>query len=147
MKFIVSPVTSASVTVDWKTNEINSWLLIYMWVSKDDLDSWKKKADKFIDKIWKIKIIHNLETDKIESSLESTNWEILLISNFTLYGRNKKWSSIDFCHSAPFKEAQKIYDYITEKLREKYNVKTWEFGWMMTIKSENTGPLNYIFEY
>jgi len=147
MKFIISPVTSASVTVNNNISSIKSWLLIYMWVSKEDLDLWQQKADKFIDKIWRLKIIHNEEDDKIDASLISTNGEILLISNFTLYGRNKKGSTIDFCHSASFDKAKEIYDYIVNKLSEKYSVKTWEFGWKMTIKSENHWPLNYVIEY
>lgn len=147
MKFIISPVNKASVTVNKNTQSINNWLLIYMWVSREDLEFWQEKADKFINKIWRLKIIYNIETDKIDASLEDISGEILLISNFTLYWRNKKWSTLDFCHSAPFDKAKEIYNYIASKLSEKYSVKTWEFGWKMVIKSENTGPLNYILEY
>jgi D-Tyr-tRNAtyr deacylase len=47
-------------------------------------------------------------------------WELLVISNFTLYGRNKKAWSVDFTHAAKADVALPIYDYLINELKNKW---------------------------
>jgi len=152
MKLIISPVQKAKITINHKQEKnIWKWLLIYVWISKQDCILEEKELNEKLDKI--ANKIENLqvfvwEDEKINTSLKDINWEVLLVSNFTLYGKNKKWNKIDFLDSWNFKDSKKIYDLLIEKLQAK-NIKlqTWEFGAYMEIESKNNGPLNYVLEW
>ena len=152
MKYIVTPVTQASVEImeTWETRSIGVWLLVYIWIWKVDI--WKMGSTDFLEKIVRklstSKLFHSEVTDKIDSSLLDISWEILLISNFTLYGSCEKWTKIDFWDGARFDESKTMYDTIVSTFQKNnISIKTWEFGAKMKIKSENLGPLNYIFEF
>lgn len=149
MRFLVQVVNNASVKIINKniTNSISKGLLIYVWIWVEDLQNFDLKIDKFVSKIWGLKIF-KWEDLKINNTLTSVKWEILLISNFTLFARNKKWTSIDYCHSAKSDVSKPIYDLIIEKLKEKwFKVKTWIFGEIMQVSSEVDWPLNFWLEY
>ncbi len=152
MKLIISIVEKAMVNIENKEkNEIWKWVLIYMWVSKQDcsLDetTLNEKLEKITRKICNLQLFV-WENDKINTSLKDINGEILLISNFTLYGKNKKWNKIDFLDSWDFQTSKKIYDLLIEKLiSENIVVKTWKFGAYMEVESKNLGPLNYVLEF
>lgn len=152
MKCIISPVTNASVKIieTWEIRSIWNWLLIYLWVSKSDNEKYESDDfwEKFCHKIVHCKLFHSEKTQKIDSSILDFWWEILLISNFTIYGNPHKWTKIDFWDSARFDDAKKIYEIAIWKLTEKnIVVKTGDFWAMMSIKSENLWPINYIFEF
>lgn len=152
MRCIVSPVESASVEIV-EMQEVRSiwkWLLIYVGVSQEDIaKSWAKEFfEKVVHKIAHTKLFHSEETQKIDTSLMDFHWEILCISNFTLYGNFNKWTKVDFWEWAKFQEAKIIYDHLCSLFTDQWiSLKTWEFWAKMRIKSENLGPLNYIFEY
>lgn len=72
----------------------------------------------------------------------------MLVSNFTLYGKNKKWNKIDFLDSWNFQKSKNIYDLLVEKLlQDNVKVQTGEFGAYMEVESKNNGPLNYVLEF
>jgi len=149
MRLIISPVEYASVKVNNKKRSIDKWLLVYVWISKSDcnlnLDDINKKVEKVANKLCNLKLF---SVDwKINASLKDINWQILIISNFTLYGKNKKWNKIDFLDSWDFSTSKKIYDLLVNKLKLLVNVKTWEFGEYMEVESKNNGPLNYVLEF
>lgn len=148
MRFIIQNVQEASVEIVWK-NVINSiwmWLLIYVWIWVEDIDSYKEKINRFVNKIWNLKLF-SLENWKIELSLKDVSWEILMISNFTLYWSQKKWTKIDYCKSAPFKNAKIIYLELIESIRVAWiKIKSWKFWWDMKIRSINNWPINFILE-
>ncbi|MDR0860275.1 MAG: D-aminoacyl-tRNA deacylase [Candidatus Peribacteria bacterium] len=77
----------------------------------------------------KLPTIRFLEGEKgINLSLNDIDGEILLISNFTVYGRNHKGTSMEFTGSAPFTEAKAIYEYfIEEALASGRKLQTGEF--------------------
>ena len=83
----------------------------------------------------------------INTSLQDINWEVLLVSNFTLYGRSTKWTKLDFVHSAPYREAEKIYNYFIQEARNNgWKLQTWEFGADMTVSITNIGPTTISME-
>jgi D-tyrosyl-tRNA(Tyr) deacylase len=80
--------------------------------------------------------------------LEDIGGELLIISNFTLYGRNKKGGSIDFCHAAPYDQAEEVYNYLVETLsKTTIPFQTGDFGAMMEVSSVNSGPVNMVLEW
>ncbi len=150
MKFLIQVVNHASVHIVEKniTNKIDKWLLIYVWVSREDVNDYSQKIDKFVNKIWSTKFFHNLETHKIDQSINDIHGQILLISNFTLYWSNKKGTKLDFTDSAWYEDANRIYDDLIEKIKQYWiQIKTWEFGAMMLVDSQNDWPINIILEY
>ncbi|MCF7834666.1 D-aminoacyl-tRNA deacylase [Candidatus Gracilibacteria bacterium] len=148
MRFLIQSVQSASVLIEKeaKYEEINRGILIYVAISNADLDDYQSKIAKFVSKITKTRCLKG-DDDEISQSLEDIKGEILLISNFTLYGNNKKGAKMSFTDSAPFGEANKIYDLLLEELKKTgFVVKSGIFGAMMDIKSQNIGPLNYVWD-
>lgn len=150
MKLLIQVVNQANVNIVEKNiiNKIGKWLLIYVWISTEDINNYTEKIDKFVNKIWSTKFFHNLETHKIDQSINDINGQILLISNFTLYWSNKKWTKLDFTDSAGYEDAKRIYEDLIIKIKQ-HNIKvqTWEFGAMMLVDSQNDGPINIILEY
>lgn len=155
MKLIIQNVSSASVKVlddYWdiqKEEKINNWVLIYFWVSKKttnlDFENATYKINKFVEKFFRMRWLKS-EDWRLDATLVDLNWEILVISNFTLYADNKKWTKMDFSASWEYGKAEKIYNYFVDKLKENFIVKTWEFGGMMEVESVNDGPVNYVIE-
>ncbi len=174
MKFIIQRVTSAQVYIQKTetTNAIGEGLLVYVWIHKDDVnEDRKEKVDKFVRRVDKLQLFDvpsppaPLPTTSLgEGSisldspfplkgrknawLRDIGWELLVISNFTLYGRNKKAGSVDFTHAAKAVDAEPIYDYLIQELVKKgLSIKTWEFGALMEVSSVLMGPLNLVLEW
>lgn len=150
MKFLIQRVTQARVTIqaDDITNSIGEWLLVYMGIHRDDVEhDWKEKVDRFVRRIDKLELFSTPEKKK-SLWLRDIDWELLVISNFTLYGRNKKAWSVDFTHAAGYDIANKIYDYCIDELQKKWlSVKTWIFGAQMEVSSVLDGPVNVVLEW
>jgi D-tyrosyl-tRNA(Tyr) deacylase len=150
MKFLIQRVSQASVYIHETntTNHINQWLLVYIWISVQDLqENRKEKIHKFVRRISKYDLFSS-EAKRKSLGLQAIWWELLIISNFTLYGRNKKSSSIDFCHAAPYDEAEHIYNFLIEQLLEAdIPHKTGAFGAMMDVSSVCNGPVNVVLEW
>ena len=152
MKFIITPVIHASVEIQGtkELREISLGLLIYVGIGNVDLERVSNTdfLEKIVQKIISAKLFHSEHTDKIDTSIQNNTWSILFISNFTLYWNCDKWTKIDFWDGARFTEAKPIYEKMVHLFQEKWiRIKTGEFGETMLIKSENLGPLNYVFEF
>lgn len=156
MKLLIQNVDSASVKVlnENKTvkkyEEIKKWILIYFWVSKlttnEEYDTYKIRIDKFVEKATRMRRLKN-EEGKLDATISDIVWEVLVISNFTLYGQNKKWTKMDFSASWAYEKAEIIYDYFLNKLKEFwFVVRAGEFWWMMKVESINDWPINYVLE-
>lgn len=147
MRFIVSVVDNATVKVAEQNYEagIETWLLIYVGIGKEDEENYQERIDKFVDKISTLKCFH--VDGKINSSIADVQWEILLISNFTLYGKSEKWQKLDFSQSADYATAEKIYNALFHTLAQKVSVKTWVFGGYMEVESLNVWPINLMLEF
>jgi D-tyrosyl-tRNA(Tyr) deacylase len=86
-------------------------------IHTDDLTNYPEKVEKIVTKLPNIKFLVGAD-DEIGASLEEIEGEVLLISNFTVYGRNHKGTKMDFVHSAPFQQAKQIYLYLVEKAEQ-----------------------------
>ena len=150
MRFIVSSVEFAKVDIldNNLSRSVWKWLLVYVWISKQDCEDKNidERIQKAVKKLTNLKLINDEQTDKISLSVKDINGEILLISNFTLYGRNKKGNKMDFLDSGWFSCSKRIYDKLLEELSKEVLLKTWEFGAKMKVYSENLWPLNYVLE-
>ena len=78
-------------------------------------------------------------------SVKDIKGELLIVSNFTIYGNTKKGRRPSYTDSARASEAQKIYNLFLQKLKNTdIKFETGEFGQYMKIVSENYGPVNLI---
>lgn len=148
MKCVIQRVSSATVHLPQlnESRSIGQGLLVYVWISKSFPSQAPETIEKFARKIAHLNIFSD-ETGKICRSLHDEWGELLLISNFTLYGRNKKWTQIDFGHAAPYQEAEKIYHQLVTALKtQDISVTTGEFGGYMRIESVVEWPVNLVWE-
>lgn len=148
MRCVVSVVDRAEVKIAEHSYEaaIGKWLLIYVGISKEDIDNYEEKISKFVEKISVLKCFH--VNGKIDSSIDDVHGSILLISNFTLYGRSEKGQKLDFSQSADYENAEKIYNALIDALRNKgLTVETGMFGSYMEVSSVNAGPINFLLDY
>ena len=87
------------------------------------------------------------ENDKINLSLDDVGGELLIVSQFTLYGNCRKGRRPEFLSAARPEIAIPMYEKFVEICREKgYHVETGEFGAYMEVESLNDGPFTLIVD-
>jgi D-aminoacyl-tRNA deacylase len=144
MRAVVQRVKNASVSVDGKLiNEIGTGLLVFAGFGKEDSE---KDMDYMIPKIAGLRVFPDAEK---ESSLSVTDikGEILLISQFTLYGDVKKGKRPSFTEAMEAEKAENLYNIMFQRMKnEGLQVKNGVFQAMMSVKLENWGPYTILLE-
>ncbi len=144
MKAVIQRVKRAKVTVDGKLiNEIGSGLLVYLGIGKE---STEKDIDTLVRKITEMRIYPDDEKEGV-FSVKDINGEILLISQFTLYGDVSKGRRPSFSEAMNASEARIIYEKTLRKFNEAgINTKGGVFQAIMDVESVNWGPYTIILE-
>ena len=139
MKFVIQRVSEASVTIDGKVNgEIGQGYVVLIGIGHEDT---KEDADKYLKKLLNLRIFSD-EDDKMNLSLRDVNGQLLLISQFTLYGNCKKGNRPSFVDAGKPDHAEALYDYIVEEARKEIDhVATGIFGADMKVSLVNDGPV------
>lgn len=144
MKLIIQRVKHAKMFVNniFKC-EINKGIVAYLGITHDDNI---KDINYCIDKLINLRIFDD-ENGKLNLSIQDIKGELLIVSNFTIYGNTKKGRRPDYLASAPASIAKEIYDLFLDSL-SKTNVPfgSGEFQQHMEIESINDGPINLIIE-
>lgn len=147
MKIILQKVDQASVSVDSKIiGKIDQGLLVYIGITHGDGD---EQMEYFINKILNLRLYDDPETGKsIDKSVLDLELELLVVSQFTLYGRVDQGRRPAFTDAASIQEAQVLYDRFVEKLREacELKVETGEFQAYMKVSSVNDGPFTLVID-
>jgi len=149
MRLLIQQVKSAILTIEEDNIRREIWrgIIIYLGIHDQDLTCYEEKIARIIKKIPLLKCL-SWEDWGITTCLNDINWEVLLVSNFTLYWRSLKGTKLDFVHSAPYKEAEKIYNYFIEEAKKAWwRIQTWEFWADMIVNSINEWPLNFVLDY
>lgn len=144
MRFVIQRVTHASVTVDNEIKgKIGKGFMVLIGVSKDDTDAI---ADKMVDKMCKMRIFED-ENGKTNLSLADVDGELLLISQFTLYANCKKGNRPSFIDAGAPDEANRLYEYIIDKCKERCPVvEKGVFGAYMDVELNNEGPFTIVLD-
>ena len=107
MRAVVQRVTYSSVEVDGEiVGEINKGFNVLLGISKEDTEEDMKYIK---DKIINLRVFSD-ENDKMNLSLLDIKGELLLISQFTLYGDARKGRRPNFMNALGGEEAKKFYD-------------------------------------
>ncbi len=145
MRLVIQRVSSASVTVDEKiVGKINQGFLVLLGINNSDT---KKDVDYLVKKLMNLRIFND-NNDKMNLSLQSVNGELLIISQFTLYGNCKKSGNRpSFSDAAKPDIAIPLYEYFVNECKKQLPVvQTGIFGADMKVNLLNDGPVTIIMD-
>lgn len=144
MRAVVQRVSRANVTVDDRlTGKIGVGLLVLLGVTHADE---KGDADYLVEKIVNLRIFDDAD-GKMNLSLNDVDGQLLVVSQFTLYGDTRRGRRPSFIKAVGGDEARRLYEYFIEKARESVDhVATGEFGSMMDVELVNDGPVTIILD-
>lgn len=145
MRIVIQRVKSASVTVDGRvTGAIKHGLLLLVGVHQDDSD---EQLEWCCRKIPKLRIFNDDE-GLMNLSVQDVEGEILVVSQFTLYGNMDKGNRPSFIEAGRPEMSEPMYEKMVEILKRDSGVpiKTGEFGAMMDVELVNDGPVTLVME-
>ncbi|MEB3828819.1 D-aminoacyl-tRNA deacylase [Phormidium sp. CCY1219] len=147
MRVIIQRVRSSQVTIDGKVvGKIGKGLNLLVGIGQNDTEA---ELDWMARKCLELRVFPDPEkqSDRAELSVQDINAELLVVSQFTLYGDCRKGRRPSYDRSAPPDKANLLYEKFVEKLRESgLKVETGEFGAMMQVGIENDGPVTLLLE-
>lgn len=142
MKLVVQRVVHASVEVDGEiTGKIDEGLMALVGFGENDTE---KEADYLARKLAKLRVFPD-DDGKMNRSVLDIGGKLLLVPQFTLYGKVKKYRPSFHRAMAPDK-ATELFDYFTDKCREYVEVETGVFGAFMKVDLLNNGPVTILLE-
>ena len=149
MRAVVQRVKKASVKIqntsdgDYINGEIDKGLLVFLGITHEDND---KDLDYIADKISGLRIFED-EQGKMNLSIDDIKGEILLISQFTLYGDCRKGRRPGFTDAARPEIAIPLYEKMIETLKLKgIKVEVGIFGADMLVDIQNDGPVTVLVD-
>ncbi|MFQ5867564.1 MAG: D-aminoacyl-tRNA deacylase [bacterium] len=149
MRAIVQRVSEASVSVKNEVeslreiNKIKRGLVVLLGVGRQDSE---EDAEYLAEKISNLRIFPD-ENDRMNLSVLDVKGEVLVISQFTLYGDCRKGRRPDFTSAAPPEMAEDLYEKFIEKVKAKgVEVKSGEFQARMLVDIHNDGPVTILLE-
>ncbi len=144
MRAVVQRVHSASVSVDGKVvGRIDRGLLVYLGVGKNDTE---KDVEWMCEKVANLRIFED-ENGKMNLSLLQIDGEMLVISQFTLYGDCRRGRRPSFDEAAPPQDGQRLYEMFIERVSQQVRkVEKGVFGAHMEIESINDGPVTILLD-
>ncbi len=144
MRCVIQRVSRAKVTVDGEiAGEIGRGLLILLGVAREDLP---KEADYLLEKTLNLRIFED-ENDQMNLSLLDIKGELLVVSQFTLYGDVRKGRRPSFIKAAAPEKARELYEYFILQARKHLpKVETGLFQAMMDVELVNDGPVTILLD-
>ena len=144
MRLVVQRVKEAEVKVDGRsTGKIGKGLLVLLGIHVEDQP---ETTARYVNKLVNLRIFED-EEGKMNRSVKDIGGEILVVSQFTLYGNCSKGRRPSFIEAAQPDLAIPLYEkFIHEVEKEIGSVKTGEFGASMAVSLINEGPVTIVVE-
>lgn len=144
MRAVVQRVKNSKVTVDNKiVGEIEKGLLVLLGVGEED---GAKDLDYIYDKVINLRIFED-EDKKMNLSLLDIGGELLIVSQFTLYGDARRGRRPSFSSSAKPDVAEKYYEeFIARAKEEGIKTEAGVFGGDMEVELLNDGPVTILLD-
>lgn len=146
MRIVIQRVKSSQVTVDGEiVGKIGRGLNLLVGIADSDTLS---ELDWMARKCLELRLFPDEEEgDRWQKSIQEIGGEILVISQFTLYGDCRKGRRPSFDRSAAPQQAEDLYNRFVAKLRASgLRVETGKFGAMMQVSIENDGPVTLLLD-
>lgn len=144
MRLLLQRVSSASVTVSGRvTGQIARGYLLLVGFTHDDDAA---KLEWMADKVQGLRLFADAD-GKMNLGIEDVGGQLLVVSQFTLYGDAQKGRRPSFIDAARPEVAIPLYECFLTLLRERgLRVETGEFGAMMDVALVNDGPVTLWLE-
>ncbi|HNZ27751.1 MAG TPA: D-aminoacyl-tRNA deacylase [Spirochaetota bacterium] len=146
MRSVVQRVKTAGVSINNQVySSINNGLLCLLGISPED---GEEDIKYMVDKITNLRIFQD-DSNKMNKSLIDINGEILVVSQFTLYGDARKGRRPSFDKAANGESAKIIYEeFLTalESVIASHKIKTGVFAEMMEVNLINDGPVTILLD-
>ena len=137
-------VTRGSVTIDGEsTGEIKHGLFVLLGIARDDT---RDDADYLVPKIVALRIFDDAE-GRMNLSVKDIEGELLIVSQFTLYGDVRRGLRPSWSDAAAPEIAEPLYDYFVESSRKLLSrVETGSFRKTMQVALVNDGPVTILLD-
>ncbi len=145
MRALIQRVEHAQVDVDGKTvAKIGKGMLVFLGIGNQDTEDG---VDWMVNKIPNLRIFED-ETGKMNKSLLDVKGQILVVSQFTLYGDCSRGRRPSFSNAAPPQKARELYERFCDEIEQKYPLKVERgiFQAEMKVSLLNDGPVTLMVE-
>ena len=144
MRAVVQRVSRAQVAVQGEvTGRINRGIVVLLAVGNADGES---DADFLADKIVGLRIFED-ESGKMNLAVSDIRGEVLVVSQFTLYGDVRRGKRPSYDQAAPPQQARELYEHFVERIRATGLVcETGHFQETMQVELVNEGPVTIILD-
>ena len=144
MRAVIQRVSRARVSVESEIiGEIRRGILVLLGVGDGDSE---KDAVYLLEKTINLRIFEDAE-DKMNFSLLDIKGDLLVVSQFTLYGDARKGRRPSFIKAAAPEKANRLYEFfVTEARKQIVKVETGKFQAMMDVELINDGPVTILLD-
>lgn len=145
MRVVVQRVRRARVEVGKEvTGSIAKGLLLLVGIHEEDTE---EELRWICDKILKLRIFDD-ENGKMNDSVQDISGELLVVSQFTLYGDAEKGNRPSYIEAAGPEKAEQLYEQMISYFKKEsdLNVETGKFGAYMDVDLVNGGPVTIILD-
>jgi len=144
MRVVLQRIKEGTVTIRGEEiGRTGRGLCLFLGIAKGDT---KENADYLAEKVIGLRIFED-ESGKMNRSLAEVNGEILVVSEFTLYGDCTKGRRPSFSLAAPHEEAEALYSYFVRRLEDSgLRVAAGTFQANMEVGMINDGPVTFILD-
>lgn len=147
MRVVIQRVKSSQVAVDGQIiGKIGRGLNLLVGIASTDTEA---ELDWMARKCLELRLFpeESAEGERWQKSVQEISGELLVISQFTLYGDCRKGRRPSFDRSAAPESALELYEGFVAKLRQSgLRVETGQFGALMQVSIENDGPVTMLLE-
>ena len=144
MRAVLTRVNSASVTIDGEVvGKIGKGFLILLGVGPNDTEA---ECRCLAEKALGLRVFED-ENEKMNLGLEAVDGQVLVVSQFTLYGNCRKGRRPSFVEAAPPALGEELYERFLSICEELgYPPQHGRFGASMQVESVNDGPVTLILD-
>jgi D-tyrosyl-tRNA(Tyr) deacylase len=144
MRAVIQRVSEARVVSEGvETGRIGRGFVVLLGVGRDDADS---DADYLADKVVNLRVFED-ENNKMNIALQDISGELLVVSQFTLYGDCRRGNRPGFDRAARPEAAERLYNRFVERCRSRgLKVETGRFQTDMVVDLKNDGPVTLLMD-